>query len=242
VHEGGENVLMVAVRAGHADIVKLLLCSGGSISQPAVDVNATTAAGGTALHIAACRDRTDAAALLLQHSAAVNIIDHISLAPLALAAANASAEFVQLLLNAGAAMPVQRRGVTVLHAAAKNKGHPEVLQLLFEHSSTSAMIDNVAVECECCGPRTPIMMCDQPAHLKILLAAGADVHKATVRGNTALHVAAVHKHPASVLCLLIKAGVDLHPVNSDGKTAAQVAADSGNTLAAALLTRAARDT
>jgi ankyrin repeat protein len=43
------------------------------------------------------------------------------------------------------------------------------------------------------------------------------------------------------MCLLIKAGVDLHAVNSDGKTAAQVAADSGNTLAAALLTRAARD-
>jgi ankyrin repeat protein len=126
--------------------------------------------------------------------------------------------------------------------AVNNKEHPEVLQLLLEQSSASAMIDDLADECDCCGSRTLIMMRDQPAHLKLLLAAGVDVHVTTDRGNTALHVAAVHKHPAPVLCLLIKAGVDLHAVNSDGKTAAQVAADSGNTLAAALLTRAGRDT
>jgi ankyrin repeat protein len=83
------------------------------------------------------------------------------------------------------------------------------------------------------------MSCAQPAYLKLLLAAGADVHKTTDRGNTALHVAAVHKFAAPVLCLLIKAGVDLHAENSAGKTAAQVAAAIGNTLAAALLTRAA---
>jgi ankyrin repeat protein len=44
---------------------------------------------------------------------------------------------------------------------------------------------------------------------------------------------------AAVLCLLIKAGIDLRAVNAAGKTAAQVAAACGNTLAAALLTRAA---
>jgi ankyrin repeat protein len=86
------------------------------------------------------------------------------------------------------------------------------------------------------------MLCEQSAQLKLLLAAGADVHVTTDRGNTVLHVAAVHKFAAPVMCLLIKAGVDLHAENSDGKTAAQVGTDSGNTLAAALLTRAARDT
>jgi ankyrin repeat protein len=131
----------------------------------------------------------------------------------------------------------------MLHAAAaQNVEHPEVLQLLSEQSGAAAMIDNEAVVCRCCGPRAAIMICEQPAHHKLLLAAGADVHKSTDRGNTALHVAAVHKFAAPVLCLLIKTGVDLHAENSDGKTAAQVAADSGNTLAAALLHRAARDT
>jgi ankyrin repeat protein len=56
-----------------------------------------------------------------------------------------------------------------------------------------------------------------------------------------LHVAAAHKLTAPVLCLLIKAGVDLRALNDDGETAAEVASSNGNTLAAALLTRAAAD-
>jgi ankyrin repeat protein len=237
VCERGENALMMAAEEGHTGVVQLLL------SKQTTDVNTATAGGDTALHLAACKDRTDAAALLLQHGAGVNALNDRGFSPLIVAAMSCCAEFVQQLVDAGANTTVQHRsGGTVLHIAVNNKEHPEVLQLLLEQRSASAMIDNVADECGCCGPRTALMMCDQPAHLKLLLAAGADVHKATDRGNTALHVAAVHKYPAPVLCLLIKAGVDLHAVNNDGKTAAQVAADSGNTLAAALLTRAARDT
>jgi ankyrin repeat protein len=84
-----------------------------------------------------------------------------------------------------------------------------------------------------------LMAAETPAMLKLLLAAGADVRMTDAQRNTALHAAAAAGHPASVLCLLIKAGVDLHAVNEDDKTAAQVAAESGNTLAAALLNRAA---
>jgi uncharacterized protein len=173
----------------------------------------------------------------------VNALDDRGCLPLTIAAVVSSAEFVKLLLDAGAdTTMLHPLGGTVLLAAVNNTERPEVLQLLLEQSSASAMIDNVIVECECCGPRTAITMCEQPAHLKLLLAAGADVHTTTDRGNTALHVAAVHKFAAPVLCLLIKAGVDLHAENNDGKTAAQVAAESGNTLAAALLMRASRDT
>jgi uncharacterized protein len=238
VNEGGGNLLMIAVREGHTDVMQLLLNSRSSNNQPAVDVNATDADGDTALHMAACKDRTEVAALLLQHCAAVNAPNNRGYTPLALAAAVCSAEFVQLLLDAGADLTGDS---PVLHVAIRNSKGPAVLQLLLEQRSAAAMIDSLGTQCSCCGPRTPIMMCEQPAHLKLLLAAGADVHKTTDRGNTALHVAAIHKFAAPVLCLLIKAGVDLHAENSDGKTAAQVAADSGNTLAAALLTRAARD-
>jgi uncharacterized protein len=188
--------------------------------------------------MAACTDRTDAAALLLQHGAAVNILNNNGMMPLLFAALCSSAELVQLLLDAGAEHPAN---ATLLHTATDNIKHPEVLKLLLEQRGAAATIDDVAVECDCCGPRTAIMKCEQPAHLKLLLAAGADVHKTTDRGNTALHVAAVHKFAGPVICLLIKAGVDLHALNSAGMTAAQVAADSGNTPAAALLIRAARD-
>jgi ankyrin repeat protein len=76
--------------------------------------------------------------------------------------------------------------------------------------------------------------------VKLLLAAGTDVHATTDLGSTCLHVAAAFKRPPPVLCLLFKAGVDISAVNIEGKTAAQVAHDQGNTLAAALLNRAAQ--
>jgi ankyrin repeat protein len=113
-----------------------------------------------------------------------------------------------------------------------------MLQLLLECGGT-AVIDNAFPLCGCCGPRSALMLCKQPTEVKVMLAAGADMRLRTATGNTALHVAAQHGYPASVICLLIKAGVDLSAANADGKTAAQVAADSGNTLAAALLGRAA---
>jgi ankyrin repeat protein len=76
--------------------------------------------------------------------------------------------------------------------------------------------------------------------LKLLLAADADVHAVTRRGDTCLHIAAHHSYPVPVLCMLIKAGADLHAVNRKGKTAAEVAHDSSNTLLEQLLIRAAQ--
>jgi ankyrin repeat protein len=78
------------------------------------------------------------------------------------------------------------------------------------------------------------------AVVRLLIAAGADVHTVTNAGDTCLHKAVRHKLPAPIVGLLIKAGVDLHAVNKLGKTAAQVTHDSGNTLAEQLLIRAAR--
>jgi ankyrin repeat protein len=239
VDDRGHSLLMVAVKTAQTSVVELLLSKRDMHSNQRVDVNAAAADGRTALHIAACEDRTDAAALLLQHGAAVNATDENNFTPLVMAAATSSAELVQLLLNAAAVITEHS---PALHAAVLIVKQPEVLKLLVEQARAAAALDIAVSQCECCGPRTAVMMCEHPAFLKLLLAAGADVHKTTDRGNTALHVATVHKFAAPVLCLLIKAGVDLHAVNSDGKTAAQVAADTGNTLAAALLTRAARDT
>jgi ankyrin repeat protein len=76
--------------------------------------------------------------------------------------------------------------------------------------------------------------------LKPLLAAGADVHVSTDKGDTCLHAAAKHKWSVPMICLLIKAGVNLHAVNSRGKTAAQLARDRGYTLIEQLLNRAAQ--
>jgi uncharacterized protein len=158
-----------------------------------VEANARSAAGEPVLHFAVANDHTEVAAVLLRHGAAVDGCADGGRTALNVAAACASTQCVQLLLDAGADISAQcLEGETMLHATVQSN-RPEVLQLLLEQSSTAAMIDNLAVDCECCGPRTAITMCEQPAHLKLLLAAGADVHVTTETGNTALHVAAVHK-------------------------------------------------
>jgi ankyrin repeat protein len=239
VHDGGDSLLGYAVMLGNADIVEVIL---SQCKQLAVELNARNADLHTVLHEAALFNRTEAAAVLLRFGAAVDAHAAYGTTPLMVAAEHARSDFVQLLLDAGADITAQRiGGETALHAAAENGKRPEVLQLLLEQDGAAAMINNVCQACSCCGKRTAVMMCEQPAHLKLLLGASADVHITTDRGNTALHVAAVHKFAAPMLCLLIKAGVDLHAENGAGKTAAQVAAESGNKLAAALLTRAARD-
>jgi ankyrin repeat protein len=235
----GSMVTPVSIAAanGNAAAVQILLDHGASTTK-------VNSGGDNLLCVAAKTGQANAIELLLssrntsQPAVDLNTPASNGATPLLVAAARSSIELVQQLLDAGADVAAH---APVLHVAAGNSAHPEVLQLLLEQSSAAAVIDTVTVQCGCCGTKTALMSYGQPAHLKLLLAAGVDVHKTTDRGNTALHVAAVHKFAAPVICLLIKAGVDLQAENSDGKTAAQVAADSGNALAAALLTRAARD-
>jgi ankyrin repeat protein len=118
------------------------------------------------------------------------------------------------------------------------------MQLLLDSGAT-AIVNSVApVQCcngaPCCTHTIPLMLCGTPDTVKVLLAAGADVHLTDDVGDTCLHSAARHNYKAPVLCLLIKAGADLHAVNSEGKTAAQLAHDRGYKLIEQLLNRAAQ--
>jgi ankyrin repeat protein len=92
----------------------------------------------------------------------------------------------------------------------------------------------------CCNGLIALMMCTAVDIVKVLLAAGTDVHMTVDGGNTCLHKAATHGLTAPVLCLLMKAGADLHAVNSQGKTAARLAHERGYTLIEQLLNRAAQ--
>jgi ankyrin repeat protein len=94
--------------------------------------------------------------------------------------------------------------------------------------------------CTCCGNVTALIAAQEVAIVERVLAAGASARTANNRGNTCLHVAAVHKHPAPVICLLIKAGAVITAVSTDGMTAAEVAHEHGTLLVIALLKRAAK--
>jgi uncharacterized protein len=235
VSNSGTTLLMQAAVAEDTAVAQYLLSRGAAAD--AADNTGTV----TALHCAIMKDRPKAVKLLLAHGADPNKCTAAGLAPLVGAAVLGSAAIVKLLLAAGAdaAAPGTATGSALF--AAADCGHADVLKLLLAARGAAAAQLNATVSaCECCGPVTALQRCSDLACVKLLLEAGADAKAVTSRGNTALHVAAQHKHSAPVVCMLIKAGASLTAVNSSGLTAAELALARGNTLGAALLSRAAR--
>jgi ankyrin repeat protein len=75
------------------------------------------------------------------------------------------------------------KGVIALHIALKYN-FSAVAQLLLEHGATAVMNSVVAIHCcnrpHCCTALTALMLCATANTVKVLLAAGADVHAADV--------------------------------------------------------------
>jgi ankyrin repeat protein len=149
-------------------------------------------------------------------------------------------ENVKLLIAAGAEVTRPTlKGITALHSAAE-QGHAAVVKLLLQHGAGAVLNTMQCEMCTCCSPVSALMMCENAAVLKLLLAVGGDVSAVTGSGDTCLHVAERHSHPVPSLCVLIKAGVKLHAVNAMGDTAADVAEYYGHKLIEQLLNRAAQ--
>jgi uncharacterized protein len=229
----GRTLLMAAASSGHISIAEWLI-------QQNVAVNAIDNNGESALHYAVREDHADVTELLLANGADVHLQSKQQLpTPLALAVATGHTECTKVLIAGGADVTYSDDdGMTYLHRAAANK-HKDMVQLLLSGGAVT-VINALGVETDDADCMTALMMCEDVGIAKLLLDAGADVHETTGTGDTCLHVAAAHKHPAAMICLLIKAGVDIHAVNDDGQTAAQVAHDYGNDLIEQLLNRAAQ--
>jgi ankyrin repeat protein len=231
---------MIAAANGRTAAAEWLLQHG-------VDVHAVSDHGMSALHTACGLDNSDHCSmveLLLANGADVNKSAQAQLTALDLAVEHGSVQCAKVLIAAGAAVnQIDKAGFSHLHTAII-KRHSAVVQLLLEQGATAVINSVVPAICprggHCCSHATALMMCKKPDEVKLLLAAGSDVHVTNDLGDTCLHTAAKHKLPAPVLCLLIKAGTDLHAVNNDGQTAAQLAHNRGYTLIEQLLNRAAQ--
>jgi uncharacterized protein len=238
VNNIGSTPLSLAVSYGHKPAAEWLIQHGA-------DVQASNMHGGTALH-SACVNTDDPAMveLLLANGADVHKRAHVGQTALDMAARYGCIQCAKVLIAAGSDINnVLINGETGLHQAVTHK-HSGTAQLLLEHGATAVLNNVINVECpfgeHCCSGLTALMMCSTVDTVKVLLAAGADVHVSVDDGETCLHKAARHALPVPVVCLLIKAGADLHAVNARGKTAARVAHINGNALIEQLLTRAAQ--
>jgi ankyrin repeat protein len=226
--------LVAAAAHGHLTCTEWLLSTG-------TQINAVDARGWTALHAAVTADSSERMCeLLLKHGADVHACMRDGTTPLhVLASSTGSVPCAKLLLAAGAdAACSDLADIGALHVALR-VGYTELVQLLLQHGADALLNTRCPRPCQCCRDATPVTACNHTSILKLLLAAGGDVHIRSSTGNTCLHIAAHHEHPVPLVCALIKAGADISAASDKGDTAADVARHKGNELLAALLDRAA---
>uniref|UniRef100_A0A7N6BJU1 Ankyrin 3a n=1 Tax=Anabas testudineus TaxID=64144 RepID=A0A7N6BJU1_ANATE len=180
--EDGFTPLAVALQQGHDQVVSLLLENDtkGKVRLPA-------------LHIAARKDDTKAAALLLQndHNAdveskmMVNRTTESGFTPLHIASHYGNINVATLLLNRGAAVDfMARNDITPLHVAAK-RGNSTMVKLLLDRGSK--------IDAKTKNGLSPLHMATQGDHLncvQLLLQHDMPVDDVTNDYLTALHVAA----------------------------------------------------
>ncbi|KAM8771887.1 uncharacterized protein ank2a isoform 3-T3 [Acanthopagrus schlegelii] len=217
--EDGFTPLAIALQQGHNSVVSLLLehDTKGKVRLPA-------------LHIAARKDDTKSAALLLQndHNAdvqskmMVNRTTESGFTPLHIAAHYGNVNVSTLLLNRGAAVDfTARNGITPLHVASK-RGNTNMVALLLDRGAQ--------IDAKTRDGLTPLHCAARSGHdpaLEILLEKGAPLLARTKNGLSPLHMSAQGDHIECVKLLLQhKAPVD--DVTLDYLTALHVAAHCGH--------------
>ncbi|XP_041426172.1 ankyrin-3 isoform X35 [Xenopus laevis] len=224
--EDGFTPLAVALQQGHDQVVSLLLENDtkGKVRLPA-------------LHIAARKDDTKAAALLLQndHNAdveskmMVNRTTESGFTPLHIAAHYGNINVATLLLNRGAAVDfTARNDITPLHVASK-RGNANMVKLLLDRGSK--------IEARTRDGLTPLHCGARSGHEQVvgmLLDRGAPIMPKTKNGLSPLHMATQGDHLNCVQHLL-QHNVPVDDVTNDYLTALHVAAHCGHYKVAKVL-------
>uniref|UniRef100_A0AAV2LLR5 Ankyrin n=1 Tax=Knipowitschia caucasica TaxID=637954 RepID=A0AAV2LLR5_KNICA len=209
--EDGFTPLAIALQQGHNPVVSLLLehDTKGKVRLPA-------------LHIAARKDDTKSAALLLQNDHNADVQSKSGFTPLHIAAHYGNVNVSTLLLNRGAAVDfTARNGITPLHVASK-RGNTNMVALLLDRGGQ--------IDAKTRDGLTPLHCAARSGHdpaLEILLDKGAPILARTKNGLSPLHMSAQGDHVECVKLLLQhKAPVD--DVTLDYLTALHVAAHCGH--------------
>ncbi|AWP05684.1 UNCoordinated family member (unc-44)-like [Scophthalmus maximus] len=209
--EDGFTPLAIALQQGHNAVVSLLLehDTKGKVRLPA-------------LHIAARKDDTKSAALLLQNDHNADVQSKSGFTPLHIAAHYGNVNVSTLLLNRGAAVDfTARNGITPLHVASK-RGNTNMVALLMDRGAQ--------IDAKTRDGLTPLHCAARSGHdpaVELLLEKGAPILARTKNGLSPLHMSAQGDHVECVKHLLQhKAPVD--DVTLDYLTALHVAAHCGH--------------
>uniref|UniRef100_UPI0037E8C7EE ankyrin-3-like isoform X3 n=1 Tax=Semicossyphus pulcher TaxID=241346 RepID=UPI0037E8C7EE len=216
--EDGFTPLAVALQQGHDQVVSLLLENDtkGKVRLPA-------------LHIAARKDDTKAAALLLQNDHNADVESKSGFTPLHIAAHYGNINVATLLLNRGAAVDfMARNDITPLHVASK-RGNSNMVKLLLDRGSK--------IDAKTKDGLTPLHCGARSGHeqvVEILLDRGAPFLSKTKNGLSPLHMATQGDH-LNCVQLLLQYDVPVDDVTNDYLTALHVAAHCGHYKVAKLI-------
>jgi len=175
-------------------------------------VNATQIDGMTAVLWAAYRDDTGLARQLVAAGADVRLKNRYGVTPLSLACQNGNAELVDLFLGAGADPNLPLPGGETPLLTAARTGRPLPVHALLVRG---ARVDEPLAKSE----QTPLMWAAIEGHtevVKVLLAAGANLHARLPSGFDALLFATRGGHVSTVR-LLLASGADLDAVTAPSK-------------------------
>uniref|UniRef100_A0A3B4EV10 Ankyrin-3-like n=1 Tax=Pundamilia nyererei TaxID=303518 RepID=A0A3B4EV10_9CICH len=209
--EDGFTPLAVALQQGHDQVVSLLLENDtkGKVRLPA-------------LHIAARKDDTKAAALLLQNDHNADVESKSGFTPLHIAAHYGNINVATLLLNRGAAVDFKARNdITPLHVASK-RGNSNMVRLLLERGAKIDARTKDGLTPLHCGARS-----GHEQVVEMLLNRGAPILSKTKNGLSPLHMATQGDH-LNCVQLLLHHEAPVDDVTNDYLTALHVAAHCGH--------------
>uniref|UniRef100_A0A5F4WB90 Ankyrin 3 n=1 Tax=Callithrix jacchus TaxID=9483 RepID=A0A5F4WB90_CALJA len=224
--QDGFTPLAVALQQGHDQVVSLLLENDtkGKVRLPA-------------LHIAARKDDTKAAALLLQNDnnadveskMVVNRTTESGFTPLHIAAHYGNINVATLLLNRAAAVDfTARNDITPLHVASK-RGNANMVKLLLDRGAK--------IDAKTRDGLTPLHCGARSGHeqvVEMLLDRAAPILSKTKNGLSPLHMATQGDH-LNCVQLLLQHNVPVDDVTNDYLTALHVAAHCGHYKVAKVL-------
>ncbi|XP_039727806.1 ankyrin-3 isoform X7 [Pteropus medius] len=216
--EDGFTPLAVALQQGHDQVVSLLLENDtkGKVRLPA-------------LHIAARKDDTKAAALLLQNDSNADVESKSGFTPLHIAAHYGNINVATLLLNRAAAVDfTARNDITPLHVASK-RGNANMVKLLLDRGAK--------IDAKTRDGLTPLHCGARSGHeqvVEMLLDRAAPILSKTKNGLSPLHMATQGDH-LNCVQLLLQHNVPVDDVTNDYLTALHVAAHCGHYKVAKVL-------
>lgn len=218
----GPNVLHIAVKRQHKDIIANLIGRG-------MDIDVTDPLGQTVLHLACQSGSVQIVRLLLKIGAKFDCKSSSGLAPLHYAVEAGHVNVVKLLLDRGANVDIlNRQKESLLHIAVRMNNAGLVQLLLSKIYDVNVQTLEKTTALHIAARRNSAQI------VATLLIAGADPECQTITGSTALHEAAIS---GAVDCAqaLIVGQASLDKPDKTGRLPLHSAAEHGHTEMVALL-------